>query len=148
MLVAWLVLAIVLLCVELAAVSLISIFGALAALVAAGLAYARSPVPLQVAAFALTALLLPVLLRRRLLQRLAGRGVPSRTEALVGALGEVTEAVDPVRGTGRINVNGQDWAIRSAAPIGLGTIVRVEGADGIVLHVSAVRAPAANGPIP
>ena len=148
MLVAWLVLAIVLLCVELAVVSLISIFGALAALVAAGLAYVRSPLPLQVAVFALTALLLPVLLRRRLLQRLAGRGVPSRTEVLVGALGEVTEAVDPVRGTGRINVSGQDWAIRSATPIRLGTIVRVDGADGIVLNVSAVADSLHHDPIP
>jgi len=148
MVLAWLLLAIALLCIELAAVSLISIFGALAALVAAALAYIGTPTPLQVLAFALTALLLPVLLRRRLLQRVAGRGVPSRTDALAGALGEVTEAVDPIRGKGRVNVNGQDWATRSDAPIPLGTIVRVNSADGIVLHVSAVAQHAVNDPIP
>ncbi len=148
MVLAWLLLAIALLCVELAAVSLISIFGALAALLAAALAYMGTSTPLQVLTFALTALLLPVLLRRRLLQRIAGRGLPSRTDALNGALGEVTDAVDPVRGKGRANVNGQDWAIRSDAPIPLGTIVRVDSADGIVLHVSAVALPAAHDPIP
>jgi membrane protein implicated in regulation of membrane protease activity len=148
MVLAWLLLAIALLCVELAAVSLISIFGALAALVAAALAYLRTPTPLQILAFAIAALLLPVLLRRRLLERVAGRGLPSRTDALAGALGEVTEAVDPIRGKGRVNVNGQDWAIRSDAPISLGTIVRVDSADGIVLHVSVVALPAANDPIP
>ena len=65
--------------------------------------------------------------------------MPSRTEALAGKLAHVTEAIDPVRGTGRVNVAGEDWAARSAAPVPAGAEVRVDGADGIVLLVSASR---------
>jgi membrane protein implicated in regulation of membrane protease activity len=64
-----------------------------------------------------------------------GPGVPGRTEALVGRHGVVTEAIDPVRGTGRVNVGGQDWAARSGADVEPGTRITVTGADGIVLEV-------------
>jgi membrane protein implicated in regulation of membrane protease activity len=92
--------------------------------------------PSQIVVFALLALLLPVLLRQNLLRRFSGRGVPSRTDALIGTTGEVTEAIDPVRGTGRVIVNGQDWAARSSRPVPAGAIVEVVHADGIVLVVT------------
>ena len=44
-------------------------------------------------------------------------GVPSRTEALLGHEGIVTHDIDLTLGAGRVNVGGQDWAARSAAPI-------------------------------
>jgi membrane protein implicated in regulation of membrane protease activity len=77
------------------------------------------------------------LLRPRLVKRLGGRGVPSRTEALVGRDGVVTQDIDARLGTGRVNVGGEDWAARSAAPLAIGTKIRVHGADGIVLEVTA-----------
>ena len=76
-----------------------------------------------------------MLLRRNLVQRFSGRGVPSRTDPLIGATGEVTETLDPVRGMGRVIVNGQDWAARSSAPVPAGAQVEVVAADGIVLVV-------------
>jgi membrane protein implicated in regulation of membrane protease activity len=48
----------------------------------------------------------------------------------------VTDDIDPTRGTGRVNVGGQDWAARSPDPLALGTKVRVVGANGIVLEVT------------
>jgi membrane protein implicated in regulation of membrane protease activity len=132
---AWIGLAIVAIAVEVVATSFIFLFVAVAALVAAGLAALTMGLPLQLVAFALLALLLPVLLRRQLVQRFSGRGIPSRTDVLIGATGEVTEAVDPVRGTGRVVVNGQDWAARSSGPVPAGAKVEVVEADGIVLIV-------------
>ena len=67
---------------------------------------------------------------------LAGRGVPSRTEPLVGRDGQVTHDIDPTLGTGRINVGGEDWAARCAEPLPIGTKIRVVAADGIVLEVT------------
>ena len=71
-------------------------------------------------------------------QRLsAGPGVPSRTGALVGRDGVVTSDIDPTVGAGRVNVGGEDWAARSVSPLTVGTRIRVVGADGIVLEVTA-----------
>jgi membrane protein implicated in regulation of membrane protease activity len=76
-----------------------------------------------------------VVLRARLLDRVGGQGLPSRTGPLVGRHGIVTHDIDPTIGTGRINVGGEDWAARCGEPIPTGTKVRVVGADGIVLEV-------------
>jgi len=62
--------------------------------------------------------------------------VPSRTEPLVGRHGQVTHAIDPVLGTGRITVGGEDWAAHCAEPLPTGTKIRVVAADGIVLEVT------------
>ena len=73
-----------------------------------------------------------------MVRKLAGRGVPSRTETLVGSIAEVTQNIDPVLGTGRVNVGGQDWAARSPTNVPAGAQVRVTGADGILLLVSPI----------
>ena len=131
----WIGLAVVAIAVEFVATSFIFLFVAVAALVAALLASLTIGLPVQIVVFALLALLLPVLLRRNLVRRFSGRGVPSRTDTLIGATGEVTATIDPVRGTGRLIVNGQDWAARSSRPVPAGVMVEVVEADGIVLVV-------------
>ena len=77
-----------------------------------------------------------VALRARLLDRVGGQGLPSRTDPLIGRQGQVTHDIDPVLGTGRVNVAGEDWAARSAEATISGTRVRVVAADGIVLEVT------------
>ncbi len=132
----WLGVAIVALLIELASVGFILLFIAIAALVAAALAQLGAGLPFQIIVFATASLLLPVLLRRQLLERISGRGVLSRTDALVGADARVTEALDPVLGTGRVIVAGQDWAARSTVALPEGATVRGVGADGITLLVA------------
>ncbi|HEU4589064.1 MAG TPA: NfeD family protein [Gemmatimonadales bacterium] len=134
----WLSLALVAVTIEAAVTNLVFLFVALAALLAAYTAALGAEFLVQVGAFGLTSLALPLLLRPRLLTRLGGQGVPSRTEALVGELAQVTDPIDPVLGTGRVIVNGHDWAAQSSAPLAAGTIVRIDGADGIVLLVRPV----------
>ena len=75
------------------------------------------------------------LLRPRLLKQLGARGVPSRTDTLIGKDGVVTQEIDPRIGTGRVNVGGEDWAARASTSLPLGAKIRVVGADGIVLEV-------------
>ena len=107
--------------------------GAVAAAVAAYLGFSMSS---QFAIFVVVMTASLVTLRAGLMGRLAGRGVPSRTEPLVGRHGLVTHDIDPVTGTGRITISGEDWAARSRDAIPMGTKVRVVGADGIVLEVT------------
>ena len=69
-------------------------------------------------------------------------GVDSRTERLVGQRAQVTEPIDPVLGTGRVVVAGDDWSARSDRALPSGTEVRIDGHDGIVLQVSPWRSQA------
>jgi membrane protein implicated in regulation of membrane protease activity len=133
---AWIALAIVAAIVEVSIphfgvifVSLGALAGALAAFLGIGLAP-------QIALFVVVLVASLAVLRPRLVAPLStGRGVPSRTEALIGRDGVVTSDIDSTIGSGRVNVGGEDWAARSAAPLAAGTRVRVVGADGIVLEV-------------
>ena len=108
------------------------------AIVAAAAAFFGFSVQVQLGSFVVVMTLSLVLLRSVLLTWIGGRGVPSRTESLVGRQGLVTHDIDPTLGTGRINVGGEDWAARSVEPLAAGTTVRVMGADGIVLEVTRV----------
>ena len=129
------VIAIVALAVEATNLNLIFLFGGVAALLAGTLAALGVPIAGQILGFAVAALVLPALLRPRLLRRLGGVGVLSRTDALIGQTARVTKAIDPVTG-GRVLVQGHDWAANSTEPIGEGALVEVLGADGIVLLVA------------
>jgi len=108
------------------------------AIAAAATAFLDYGVPVQFATFVVVLTASIALLRTRLLAKLGGRGVPSRTEALVGRDAIVTHAIDPTVGAGRVNVAGEDWAARSAEAIAAGSKVRVVGSDGIVLEVMRV----------
>jgi membrane protein implicated in regulation of membrane protease activity len=113
------------------------VFVTLAALAAAVLALLGVGLVTQVVIFAAAALFFLLVLRRYFVHRLrGGPGVPSRTDVLQGKLAEVTEPIDPVRGSGRVNVEGHDWAARAPVAVASGARVRVDGADGIVLLVS------------
>ena len=115
------------------------LFVTLAALLAAVLALLGVATAVQVVVFAAAALVFLLVLRPLFVHRLRSTGVPSRTEALQGKLAEVTEPIDPVRGSGRVLVDGHDWAARAAVAVTAGTRVRIVGADGIVLLVSPVE---------
>jgi membrane protein implicated in regulation of membrane protease activity len=140
--VVWLVLGLAALIVEAIGLNLVFVFVAVAALFAGSMAAIGVPILGQVAAFIVAGLVLPMILRPRLLSHLGGRGVLSRTDALFGETARVTEAIDPILGTGRVIANGHDWAARSTDPLGVGTLVMIDGADGIVLLVSPLTPPA------
>ena len=131
------VIAIVALAIEATNLNLIFLFGGVAALLAGTLAALGVPIVGQILGFAVAAVILPALLRPRLLRRLGGVGVLSRTDALIGQTARVTKAIDPVTG-GRVLVQGHDWAANSTEPIREGALVEVLGADGIILLVAPV----------
>ncbi len=132
---AWIAVAALAIAIEFVATHFVLFFAALGALLSACLAAVGVPPVWQLLAFAATTAALPLLLRRPLLRRFTGLGVPSRTEDLHGAPALVTETVDPRLATGRVTVRGQDWAATSRSRIEAGAMARVTGADGIVLVV-------------
>ena len=107
--------------------------GAVAAALVSALGY---DITVQILVFVIALGLSIGVLRPRLVKQLGGRGVPSRTDTLMGREGMVTHEIEPSLGTGRVTVAGQDWAARAASPLPIGTRIRVVGADGIVLEVT------------
>jgi membrane protein implicated in regulation of membrane protease activity len=133
--VAWIVLAVIAAVVEVSIPHFGLIFVTLAAIAAALVAGLGFGFVAQLLMFAVALGVSLTLLRPRMLSRLGSRGVPSRTEALIGREGVVTFDIEATVGAGRVNVGGEDWAARSATPIRAGTRIRVVAADGIVLEV-------------
>lgn len=133
--VAWVAIAILAVLVEATITNFLFIFVAIAAVVAAVLAWLGVGLTGQAVVFAALAWLLPVFLRRQLMARFGGPGVPSRTDALIGQLGEVTVPIVPPQVGGRVLVGGEDWAAQADRSIPVGRVVRVVAADGIVLQV-------------
>ncbi|MBZ5557037.1 MAG: NfeD family protein [Acidobacteriia bacterium] len=113
-----------------------SAFVSAGAIAAAAVAYLGFGPAAQLVTFIVVLTVSLVTLRSGLVARLAGRGVPSRTDQVIGRAGVVTHDIEPATGAGRVNVGGEDWAARSAEPIAAGSNIRVVGADGIVLEVT------------
>lgn len=132
---AWIVLAVMAAVVEISIPHFGLIFVSVAAIAAALVSVAGPAFGGQMGVFVVVLALSVGLLRPRLVARLGSRGIPSRTETLIGRDGIVTAEIEATVGAGRVNVGGEDWAARSAAPIPAGTRIRVVSADGIVLEV-------------
>jgi membrane protein implicated in regulation of membrane protease activity len=132
----WIVIAVVAAIIEISVPHFGLIFVSVAALGAALAAYAGFGMSAELVVFIVLLCLSWVVLRPRLMRELGGRGVPSRTEPLIGREGIVTHDIETTVGAGRVNVGGEDWAARSSAPLAAGTRVRVVAADGIVLEVT------------
>ena len=136
--VAWTIVAVVAAVVEISIPHFGVIFASLGALAAAGVASLGAGLTLQLLTFVIVAGVSLAILRPRLMTGTGARGVPSRTEMLLGREGVVTDDINPLVGTGRVNVGGEDWAAHSARPLTVGTQVRIVGANGIVLEVTPV----------
>lgn len=133
---AWIVIAVAAAIVEISVPHFGLIFVSVAALGAALAAALDLGLPVEIIVFILLLGLTWLLVRPRLMKGLGAPGVPSRTAPLIGREGVVTHDIEMRVGSGRVNVGGEDWAARAAAPLPAGTRVRVTAADGIVLEVT------------
>lgn len=136
--VSWIIVAVLAAIIEISIPHFGLVFVSVGAIAAAFLAFGDAGTVLQAGVFIVVTALCFLLIRPRLLARIGGTGVPSRTEPLIGREGIVTVDIDATVGAGRINVGGEDWAARSATPLQTGTRIRVVAADGIILEVVPV----------
>ncbi len=131
----WIAIAILAAIVEVSIPHFGVIFVSVGAIVAALAAAVALGFPAQILIFIIALALSFGLVRPRLMAQMSGRGVPSRTDTLIGREGVVTHDIDTLVGAGRVNIGGEDWAARATGSIRAGTHVKVVGADGIVLEV-------------
>jgi membrane protein implicated in regulation of membrane protease activity len=85
-----------------------SAFVSIGAVAAALVAYLGYGPAAQLITFIVVLTVSLVTLRSGLVARLGGKGVPSRTDQIIGRAGVVTHDIDPATGTGRVNVGGED----------------------------------------
>ena len=131
----WVTVAVVAAVIEISIPHFGMIFVSLGAAAAATAAYMSLGLVPQLALFIVVVGVSFVVIRPRVVDGKGSVGVPGRTDLLIGRDGVVTQDIDATVGAGRVNVEGQDWAARAAAPLAAGTRIKVVRADGIVLEV-------------
>ncbi len=139
----WLVLLILFVVAEGASVSLVSIWFAAGALVAALAALLGAGGLTQTVLFFAVSGVLLALLRPLLKKYVNPKIQKTNVDALVGQTCTVTEEIDDLAPSGQVKVGGMVWTARSATgeKIPAGTIVTVASVEGVKLLVSPAAVP-------
>ena len=137
----WLVIALVLLILEAATVQMVSIWfcvGAVAAVIAAILG---GSVAVQIIVFVAVSGLTLAFTRKFVKKVLHVKKTPTNADSVIGAVGQVIEAIDDEAATGRVRVEGMDWTARTSDGSCLpeGTKVKVKAISGGKLMVAGVK---------
>ena len=134
----WLGALILFIAVEIATVSLTTIWFAAGSFIALVLNLCKTPLAVQVAAFFVVSLL-ALIFARPYFEKLIKRGeVKTNVDSLVGMQAKVTETINNCEGTGAAVVNGQEWTARNIVPgevIEAGEIVEIVEISGVKLIV-------------
>lgn len=135
---AWTILLVALVLVELATMGLTTIWfaaGALAALIAAA---CNAPLFVQIALF-LAVSVITLVFTRPIAMRYFNTGrTKTNVQSLIGQKGIVTGEIDNLKGSGQVTLNGMEWTARSSAEdcvIPEGGVVIVRRIDGVKLIV-------------
>ncbi|MBQ4472749.1 MAG: NfeD family protein [Lachnospiraceae bacterium] len=110
----WLVLMLVLLVIEAMTVGLTTIWFAAGALVAYGTSWLGLSPVLQVVVFLVVSIVLFVLTRPLLVNRLNKSRTKTNVDGLIGKEARVTERIDSFEGTGTAVLEGKTWTARSS----------------------------------
>lgn len=114
--------------------------GSLAALVCALL---EGPWPLQIALFIAVSTLTLLAFRPLAKKYLNGKVEPTNADRVIGATATVTEDIDNLKGTGRVQIGSMPWTARSQGgeAIPAGALVRVQHIEGVKVYVEKITGP-------
>lgn len=135
--IAWLILLIILLIIEIITVGLTSIWAAGGALAALLLSICEVPLVWQVAAFFLVTIVLLCFTRPFAIRFVNSKREKTNYEGIIGKTIRIAERVDNIGQTGMAVVNGQEWTVRSADDeiLEVGTLAKVVNITGVKLIV-------------
>lgn len=136
----WLIAALVLVVVEMLTAGFAVICFAIGATAAAIVDLCGLSLNWQLAAMALFTMLAFVLVRPFVLRYLNRKKdeVPTNTDALIGRVGIVTEAIEPSTLAGRVAIDGDDWKAVASEPIAKGERVRIVARESVIVTVEKV----------
>jgi membrane protein implicated in regulation of membrane protease activity len=147
----WFLAGLVLILLEFAAPGVIVVFfGAGAWLTALTTWFGITPgLASQLIVWAVSSVLLLILLRRRLADRFHGfqsedQDPHRNLDEDIGAQVVVTRDIDPDHREGRVEYKGAEWSALSPVAVAAGRLVEIVRADGVTLHVRPVEPGADN----
>lgn len=134
----WLILFVVLLIIEILTLGLTTIWFAGGALAAYLVGILGVGVAGQVVAFLAVSVVLLIFTRPIAVKYFNTERVRTNAESVIGRQGIVMEEIDTLQASGRVEVNGQEWAARTEEPdgkIAKGKVVVIEKIQGVKLIV-------------
>ena len=137
----WLAAFIVLVLVEAATVGLVSLWFALGALAALLTSFWVNSIWVQLGVFLAVSLVTLLVIRPLARRYITPRQVATNADRAVGAEGIVTQAIDNLKASGQVSVQGSVWTARAQGDVFIpaGTTVKVLRIEGVKLIVSPVR---------
>lgn len=133
----WLIIFVVLLVIEIATLGLTTIWFAAGALAAFLAAYIGFGVPVQVIVFLAVSIILLVLTRPIAIKYFNQERHKTNVDSLIGQKAVVTEAVNSLQATGKVEVNGMEWSAKTedSELIEENAVVLIRGIQGVKLIV-------------
>ena len=146
MMVVWLIILILAIIVEVISLGLTSIWFAGGAIVAILATLLHANVPIQVALFVISSLLLLYFTRPLAVKYFNKDRIKTNVETLIGRQAVVISEIDNLQGIGQVTVGGQEWSARSVderKQIPVGAVVEIIAINGVKLIVrDCMQAPA------
>lgn len=126
--------------VEAATVNMVSVWFVGGGLAALAVQLLGGPVWLQVTVFFVVSAGLLIALRPFVKKYVSPKRTPTNADMVIGREAYLTEAVDNLRGTGALKLDGKEWSVRSTAEAALpqGTLVKIVRIEGVKLFVEPV----------
>lgn len=138
----WLTIFIILLIVEIATMALTTVWFSVGAVFALFASLLGASLVVQIVIFLVVSFLVLFLYRPLALKYVNQRLTKTNVDDLVGKEGRITEKVDNLSQTGRMVINGMDWAARTesdAITIEPDTVVKVLKVVGVRLIVEPIN---------
>lgn len=139
----WLILFVVLLIVEILTLGLTTVWFAGGAIIAFILALSGFGLVVQILAFLAVSIMLLVFTRPIAVKYFNQERQRTNAESLIGQKAIVTERIDAIHATGKVEVNGLEWSAKTdeeEESIEAGSIVSIEGIQGVKLIVKQKEA--------
>ena len=137
---AWLIIFIVLLVIEIITMGLTTIWFAGGALMALLMAFIGFGLPVQIGVFLVVSVALLILTRPVAVKYFNTERQKTNAESLIGQQAVVLKDVDTLHAAGLVEVNGQEWSAKTDEPNGFipkDSVVSIEGIQGVKLIVKA-----------
>lgn len=137
----WLGAVVLLLVIEAITMGLTTIWFAGGALAAFFVALVGGPMLLQIGVFLVISTLLLIFTRPAAAKFMNQKVERTNVDSLIGKHAVVTETVDNLKGTGRVQIGGADWKARSGEEsliLNKDEIVKVSRVDGVKLIVNKI----------
>ena len=133
----WLVLAIVLFCIEAAVPGLVCIWFAVAAVVTMAVSFFVPYTAVQMIVFVFTAAVLLFSTRGLVRKYISGRAERTNADRFVGQDAIVTQTVDNLKNAGRVSICGLEWKAASVdkTVIEEGSVVTIQEIRGVTARV-------------